>query len=160
LAIFETKIQMQRIGKIFLATMVCLAVGFLSSFATQSYVKDWYPTLVKPFFNPPSWVFAPVWALLYIMMGIAAGLVWSKAMSIKAKIPAIGFFILQLGLNALWSILFFGFKNPLLALVEIILLWICIPIFLSNSTGSRKATIAILSLGKLCIDFEFFYLVA
>ncbi len=126
LAIFETKIQMQRIGKIFLATMVCLAVGFLSSFATQSSVKDWYPTLVKPFFNPPSWVFAPVWALLYIMMGIAAGLVWSKAMSIKAKIPAIGFFILQLGLNALWSILFFGFKNPLLALVEIILLWICI----------------------------------
>lgn len=117
---------MQRFGKIFLATMVCLAVGFLSSFATQSSVKDWYPTLVKPFFNPPSWVFAPVWTLLYIMMGIAAGLVWSKAMPIKAKIPAIGFFTLQLGLNALWSILFFGFKNPLLALVEIILLWICI----------------------------------
>ena len=69
---------MNKSTKIIISVAVCVLVGFLSGFATQSSVKTWFLTIEKPFFNPPSWVFAPVWTLLYIMMGIAFGLVWSS----------------------------------------------------------------------------------
>ncbi len=110
---------------IFVAT--CIAVGYLSGQATQSSVNTWFPTLVKPSFNPPPWVFAPVWSLLYMMMGIAAGLVWSRIDFEKEAVQkALLFFAIQLALNALWSILFFGLRNPLLGLIEIVLLWLMI----------------------------------
>ena len=110
---------------IFVAT--CLAVGYLSGTATRSSITTWFPTLVKPSFNPPAWVFAPVWSLLYTMMGIAAGLVWSRIdFENQAVRKALTYFVIQLDLNALWSILFFGLKNPLLAFIEIILLWLMI----------------------------------
>lgn len=112
--------------KILLSVVVCLGVGYASSIVTQSSVVDWYPTLEKPFFNPPSWVFAPVWTLLYIMMGVAAGLIWGNPISLDLKKKALTLFLTQLGLNALWSILFFGLKNPLLALIEIVLIWLFI----------------------------------
>jgi tryptophan-rich sensory protein len=118
---------MNRNIKILIGVASCLAVGYLSSIATQSSVETWFPTLKKPFFNPPSWLFAPVWSLLYIMMGIAAGLVWDKINSKPEEVKkALVFFVIQLALNALWSILFFGLKNPLLALIEIVLLWLLI----------------------------------
>lgn len=110
---------------IFVAT--CLAVGFLSGQATQSSVNTWFPTLIKPSFNPPPWVFAPVWSLLYVLMGVAAGLVWNRIdFEREAVRKALIFFAVQLALNALWSILFFGLKNPLLALIEVVLLWLMI----------------------------------
>lgn len=110
---------------IFVAT--CIGVGYLSGMATQSSVTTWFPTLIKPSFNPPAWLFAPVWSLLYMMMGIAAGLVWSRIdFEREAVRKALTFFVIQLILNALWSILFFGLKNPMLALVEIVLLWLMI----------------------------------
>ena len=110
---------------IFVAT--CLAVGYFSGTATRSSITTWFPTLVKPSFNPPAWVFAPVWSLLYTMMGIAAGLVWSRIdFENQAVRKALTYFVIQLVLNALWSILFFGLKNPLLAFIEIILLWLMI----------------------------------
>lgn len=99
---------------------ICLAVGFLSSFATQSSVNDWYITLIKPSFNPPNWIFAPVWSVLYVLMGIAAGIVWAKGfyhLWVKTALYHFGF---QLLLNALWSIVFFGLKEPLWALLIII----------------------------------------
>jgi tryptophan-rich sensory protein len=111
---------------IIIATSVCLAIGFLSSFATQSSVNDWYLTLNKPSFNPPSWIFAPVWTVLYIMMGVAAGLVWAKGFYhvwVKTALYHFGF---QLLFNALWSIVFFGFKNPFWALLVILTLLILI----------------------------------
>lgn len=110
---------------IFVAT--CIAVGYLSGIVTRSSVETWFPTLIKPSFNPPGWVFAPVWSLLYTMMGIAAGLVWSRIDYQKEAVHnALIFFVVQLALNALWSLLFFGLKNPLLALIEIALLWLMI----------------------------------
>lgn len=110
---------------IFVAT--CLAVGFLSGQATQSSVNTWFPTLIKPSFNPPPWVFAPVWSLLYVLMGVAAGLVWNRIdFEREAVRKALIFFAIQLALNALWSVLFFGLKNPLLALIEVVLLWLMI----------------------------------
>jgi len=102
-----------------ISVTVCLLVGFLSSFATQSSVNDWYLTLNKPFFNPPNWLFAPVWSLLYILMGVAAGMVWAKGYYHVWVKTALYHFVFQLLLNALWSLVFFGLKNPLLALIVI-----------------------------------------
>lgn len=106
--------------------MVCLTVGFLSSFATQSSVNDWYLSLNKPGFNPPNWVFAPVWTVLYTMMGVAAGLVWAKGFYHIWVKTALYHFVFQLLLNGLWSIVFFGFKNPFWALLIILTLLVFI----------------------------------
>ena len=112
---------MNKYIKILLFVVTCIAVGYLSGMATQSSVTTWFPTLVKPSFNPPAWLFAPVWSLLYTMMGVAAGL----DRSCPARLLQ-SFFVIQLALNALWSILFFGMRNPFLALIEIIILWLMI----------------------------------
>jgi len=118
---------MSKYKKILIFVVTCIAVGYLSGMVTRSGVITWFPTLVKPSFNPPSWVFAPVWSMLYIMMGIAAGLVWSRIdFQREAVRKALLFFVIQLVLNALWSLLFFGLHNPLLALIEIVLLWLMI----------------------------------
>lgn len=107
--------------------IVCLAVGYLSSKVTQASIESWYPLIKKPFFNPPNWVFAPVWTLLFVLMGISGGLIWNQ-MATKMPLVKKGmlFFIIQLALNALWSYIFFGLHNFLLAIVEIILLWLMI----------------------------------
>ena len=118
---------MNKYLKIIFFVVLCLAVGFLSSLVTRESVLTWFPTQNKPFFNPPSWVFAPVWTLLYIAMGTAAGLVWSaQQMQPKLVKKALVFFVLQLILNAAWSYIFFGLHNPLLAFIEIIILWLFI----------------------------------
>ncbi len=119
-------IVMQKILKIVLVVAVCVTIGYLSGMITRESITTWYPTLVKPVFNPPNWIFAPVWTLLYIMMGIAAGLVWTSGSDEQTTKKALGFFAIQFGLNALWSYLFFGLHNPFLALIEIILLWLMI----------------------------------
>lgn len=108
--------------KILIAVAICLGIGFFSGFATQSSIDTWYATLNKPFFNPPNWIFAPVWTILYVLMGIAAGIVWSKGFYHKWVQTALYHFIFQLLLNGLWSIVFFGFKSPGLALLVIIAL--------------------------------------
>ncbi|MDE3742927.1 TspO/MBR family protein [Maribacter polysaccharolyticus] len=112
----------RKLTYITIAVGICLTVGILSGFATQSSVNDWYVSLNKPVFNPPNWIFAPVWTMLYIMMGIAAGLVWAKGfyhLWVKTALYHFGF---QLILNAAWSIVFFGFKQPFWGLVVIITL--------------------------------------
>lgn len=107
--------------------ITCVAIGYLSGLVTREGVETWYPTLQKPAFNPPNSLFAPVWTILYIMMGAAAGLVWSRIDSQKETVKkGLTFFWIQLALNALWSYLFFGLHNPLLALLEIIVLWLMI----------------------------------
>jgi tryptophan-rich sensory protein len=105
-----------------IAIVVCLLIGFLSGFATQSSVDTWYSTLNKPDFNPPDWIFAPVWTVLYILMGIAAGIVWAKGFYHIWVKTALYFFGFQLLFNALWSIVFFGFQNPFWALLVILVL--------------------------------------
>lgn len=139
---------MNKILRIITAVATCLVIGFLSGMVTKESVTTWYPTLVKPIFNAPNWIFAPVWSLLYLMMGIAAGLVWNKIESDEKNIiKAMKFFIIQLALNALWSYLFFGLHNPLLALVEIVLL-----LFMIFETYSQFKKIDGLA-GKLFIPY-------
>lgn len=119
---------MNKYTRILVLVVTCLAVGYFSSLVTRPAVESWFLTIQKPSFNPPNWLFAPVWTTLYIMMGIAGGLVWHEIDSSRKEEvkKAMKFFAIQLALNALWSYLFFGLKNPLLALVEIVLLWLMI----------------------------------
>ena len=118
---------MQKALRISLVVMTCLVIGYLSGMMTRESITTWYPTLVKPIFNTPNWVFAPVWTILYIMMGVAGGIVWTKIESDEENVKkAFKFFLIQLGLNALWSFIFFYLHNPLLALVEIVILQLMI----------------------------------
>lgn len=117
---------MSNFAKLLIALAVPLAVGGLSGYATSSGVATWYPTLVKPSFNPPAWVFGPVWTLLYLMMGVAAFLVWRRGTDAEGVRIALAVFAIQLILNGLWSLLFFGLRSPGLALVDIALLWVAI----------------------------------
>lgn len=95
---------------------VCEAAGLAATPFTASAIPAWYATLAKPSFSPPNWVFGPVWTTLYFLMGLAAWLVWKKHKSLAL-------FYLQLALNFLWSLLFFGLHSPILGLVDIIFLW-------------------------------------
>ena len=108
---------------------LCLGVGLMSSIATQTSVNTWYQTLEKPFFTPPSWLFAPVWILLYVMMGIALGRV--IYFLTQGQLDRIGLYYFggQLLFNGLWSVFFFGLRNPVLGLLVIVFL-----LFLINRT--------------------------
>lgn len=118
---------MQKVLRISVVLMTCLVIGYLSGMVTRESITTWYPTLIKPVFNPPNWIFAPVWTTLYIMMGIAGGLVWIKLESDTENVKkAFKFFVFQLALNALWSFIFFYLHNVLLALIEIVLLLLMI----------------------------------
>lgn len=108
--------------KIFIGVLVCLGIGFVGSIATQTSVNTWFVTLEKPSFNPPSWLFAPVWTFLYVLMGVSAGLVWSKGFHHTWVKTALYYFGFQLLLNATWSVVFFGFQSPLAALFIIVAL--------------------------------------
>jgi tryptophan-rich sensory protein len=118
---------MNKVSRITVVVFICLIVGYVSGMVTRSSITTWYPTLIKPSFNPPNWIFAPVWTSLYIMMGIAAGLVWNQITSNKEAVTkALQFFTVQLVLNAMWSYLFFGLHNLMLASIEVVLLWLLI----------------------------------
>lgn len=108
------------------AVGVSLLAGAIGSVFTTSSVSLWYPTLVKPALNPPSWVFGPVWTVLYVLMGIAAFLVWRQGWERGDIKDALKIFALQLVLNVTWSVVFFGLLNPFLALINIVLLWCAI----------------------------------
>jgi translocator protein len=106
-----------------LTALVAFLGGLISSSTTDS---DWYRELDKPSFNPPGWVFGPVWTALYAMMALAAGLVWRKGSQRRDVRFATVLFGVQLVLNWLWTFLFFGLRSPLSALFEIVALWLAI----------------------------------
>ncbi len=112
--------------KLVSSIVICEAAGIIGSLFTESGVSSWYAGIVKPSFNPPSWVFAPVWTVLFALMGIALFLVWRHGWETSGVRKAIGFFSVQLALNILWSFLFFGLHDPFLAFLEIIVLWCAI----------------------------------
>jgi len=114
----------QAIGLV-VAVLICFAAAGLGAVVTTSQIPGWYAALAKPTWNPPAWIFGPVWTLLYLMMAVAAWLVWRRAGFAGAKLP-LALFAIQLALNSLWSGLFFGLHNPGAAAVEIVLLWAAI----------------------------------
>jgi translocator protein len=102
---------------------LCFAVAAISGAVTRASVDTWYPTLAKPAFTPPDWVFAPVWTALYATMALAAWLVWRR---VGSQGGAMYLFFAQLALNLLWSILFFGLQLVGLALIDIVVLVVLI----------------------------------
>lgn len=103
-----------------------LLAGFIGSFFTTPSIPTWYASLTKPALTPPAWVFGPVWTTLFVLMGIAAFLVWKRGLNSKGVRVALGVFLVQLILNTLWSVLFFGLRSPAMALIEIVFLWLAI----------------------------------
>ncbi len=108
---------MSRFIRLVLLVALCESAGLVGAIFTLNSVSTWYPTLVKPFFTPPSSIFGPVWTFLYFLMGISLYLVWGKK-----KINLTWFWV-QLILNSLWSIVFFGLKSPSSAFIIIVFLW-------------------------------------
>lgn len=109
-------------GKIIIGILACNFVGFIASGVTIEAIPGWYAQLNKPFFNPPNWLFGPIWTILYTLMGITAAAIWEAGFEQQKVKHALSLFGVQLGLNGLWSFIFFGYKSPLLAFIEIIFL--------------------------------------
>jgi tryptophan-rich sensory protein len=105
------------------AVLLASAVG---SLATARAIPTWYKGLAKPSFNPPEWLFGPAWTVLYLMIAVAAWLVWKQGIGAAGVKLALVVFLVQLVLNALWSVFFFGLRSPLAGLVDIIALWLAI----------------------------------
>lgn len=117
---------MKNVLKCFIAIIICEGVGGVSALFTISAIPTWYAFLHKPFFAPPNWVFGPVWNTLYFLMGVSVFLVWQKGVKNKNVKEAVSIFAIQLGLNFLWSIIFFGLRAPAWAFIDIVLLWVAI----------------------------------
>lgn len=106
---------------------ICEVAGLISGIFTIQSIPTWYATLSKPFFSPPTFLFGPIWTILYFLMGISLYLVWSKKTKKKEyKKGTIQVFILQLAANFLWSVLFFGLHSITGALIDILFLWFLI----------------------------------
>src|SRR4030042_539591 len=146
---------MKNIAKLIISILICEAAGFMGSFFTTPAIGSWYAFLEKPSFSPPNWIFAPVWILLYLLMGVSLYLVWAKNWAVKVPAEkrkqkswnrwatklffgswkeenAVLVFSLQLALNIVWSIIFFGLKLPGLAFFEILMLWFAIVYTIAN----------------------------
>jgi translocator protein len=116
---------MNSIAKLIVSLALPLTIGAIAGIFTAKAIPNWYSTLNQPSFNPPNWLFGPVWTTLYILLGISLYIVWTLPPGKERNMGLIAFGI-QLALNFGWSFLFFYFKNPGLALIEIITLWISI----------------------------------
>jgi tryptophan-rich sensory protein len=114
-----------KLAALLVSLAVCFGVQAVSGVLTASGVRDWYPTLLKPGWTPPDWVFFPVWTVLYLLMAVAAWLVWHHARG-PGRRTALVLFAVQLVLNAAWSGLFFALRSPGAAFAEIIALWVAI----------------------------------
>jgi benzodiazapine receptor len=124
--------RLQDVLRLFFSLATCFSAGLIGSIFTRDSVRDWYILLLKPSFTPPSWLFAPVWFLLYVLMGISAFLIWRKGISDSQVKESLIIFIIQLFLNILWSYAFFGLKSPLYGLIVIVPLWTAILLTIIN----------------------------
>lgn len=112
--------------KLIVSVIGCQLVGIMGTPFTFFAIPNWYANLNKPFFAPPNWIFGPVWTLLYFMMALSFYLIWKQGWKKKKIKEAMTYFLAQLGLNFLWSPIFFGLRAPLLGLIVILALWILI----------------------------------
>lgn len=135
--------------KLFISILIPLLVGAVAGLFTSSGVNGWYALANKPWFNPPDWIFAPVWTGLYIMMGIAFFLIWRAAADKKIKQTAISLFVVQLVINFFWSFIFFKLQQPGWAFAEIILMWVTILLTIL-SFGKISSTAAWLLVPYIC----------
>ncbi|PJE69303.1 TspO protein [Candidatus Shapirobacteria bacterium CG10_big_fil_rev_8_21_14_0_10_38_14] len=142
--------------KLIISVLVCLSAGFIGSFFTTPSIPTWYATLNKPSFNPPNWLFGPVWTTLFILMGIAAFLIWRKGLKKKVVKNALIIFLLQLIFNTLWSFLFFKFHSPFWTLIDIVVLWVLILLVLIKFWKINKVAGILLIPYLLWVSFASF----
>ncbi len=121
---------MNKLIKLLFAVIVCEGIGILGSLFTISQILTWYQGLNKPFFSPPNWVFGPVWTMLYGLMGISIFLIFEAKIKKRERNNLLLLFSLQLLLNFLWSVIFFGMHLSAVAFIEIIFLWTTILILI------------------------------
>ena len=136
------------LGLFFLA---CFLAAGLGSLFTMGSLGSWYAHLAKPSWNPPSWVFGPVWSVLYAMMAVAGWMVWRRGRA--ASQLALRWFAVQLVLNVGWSSVFFGLQLPGLAFVEILVLWVAIAVTLVTSWKVSRAAVILLAPYLLWVSF-------
>lgn len=122
----ENSVSKKDAIKLVFVVLVSELAGIIGSVFTYPSIQTWYAYLIKPSQNPPSWIFAPVWTILFMLMGISAFIIWKKGLGRKDVKIALSIFIVQLILNTFWSVIFFGEHNPGLAFVEITVLWLAI----------------------------------
>ncbi len=118
--------------KLIIAFIICQGAGAIGAIFTARSVKTWYKTLVKPPLNPPSWIFGPVWTILYTLMAFAFTLIWQLPAETSGKELAIGLFVSQLLVNSAWSFFFFGIKRLWWAFEELALMWLLIAVTIVN----------------------------
>ena len=123
---YALRSKTMKIIAIIIWIVISFLPGVVGQLATGPAIPAWYATLIRPPIAPPNWLFGPVWTLLYLSMGIAAGLVWNRGIGDKRVRFAITIFAIQLILNSLWSFLFFGWHWLHVAFIEIVILWLFI----------------------------------
>lgn len=146
---------MLKIFKFTVSVLICQGVGVLGSLLTSFGLQGWYSTLARPSFAPPNWVFAPVWIFLFFLMGLALYLVWSRYDNSKIAQTGLVIFGIQLLLNLLWSVFFFGLHNPLLALFEMSVLWVFILLSILYFRKISKWSVWLLVPYLLWVSFAF-----
>ncbi|MFC1893496.1 TspO/MBR family protein [Chloroflexota bacterium] len=112
--------------RLVMSLVACQCAGLIGSIFTTPAIPTWYAALEKPPFTPPNWLFAPAWATLYLLMGVAAFLVWRKGLHEEGVKSALVVFLVQLVINAVWSVVFFGLQSPVAGAIVIIALWTAI----------------------------------
>ena len=135
--------------KLLISILIPLVVGGIAGFFTSSGVEGWYAAANKPWFNPPNWLFAPVWTVLYILMGISLFLIWKSQAPGTLKQTALILFVLQLTLNFFWSLIFFKMQQPGWAFIEIAAMWLAI-LFTIFCFGKISSTAAWLLVPYIC----------
>lgn len=141
--------------KLIASIVICQLAGIIGAVFTTPSISGWYAGLNKPFFNPPNWLFGPVWTLLYLLMGISLYLVWNQKKGVKIK-TALIIFAIQLGLNSLWSIIFFGMRLPSVAFLEILILLLFIVLTIVKFLPISKISACLLIPYLLWVSFASF----
>ncbi len=120
------KPSVRDISKILTCVVVCEGAGLVGGIFTTGAIPTWYAALHKPSFTPPNWLFAPAWTTLYLLMAISAFVVWRRGLDNRRILTGLAYFLAQLVLNVLWSVVFFGLKSPFAGIVVIAALWVAI----------------------------------
>jgi len=141
------------VRKLSISLLAPFGAGAIGSIATASSIPTWYAALNKPFFNPPSWIFGPVWTLLYLLLGIAFYLIWSSKQRTIHKRKAIRYYLIQIILNTLWSLVFFGMRTTLGGIIIIIPLLIFIVLTMNNAKSVSVTSFLLLVPYVLWVSF-------
>lgn len=146
----------RKIVQFIISLILCQGAGLIGTVFTVGAIQNWYVYLNKPGFSPPNWIFGPVWTVLYTLMAVALFAVWQTGLNNRRTKIAFWIFIIHLGVNALWSILFFGLRNPAMALIDITMLWILVAVSMFLFYKIRKATLWLLLPYLVWVTFAIF----